>query len=87
LPWSGARRSFTLFSSFSRREGFRRHAGLSGQPLAIRATEIFRRHREYFDDETKKILQNGEDPLSLPQLRFTETSQESMSLNALAGRR
>jgi metallo-beta-lactamase family protein len=54
-------------------------------PLAIRATEIFRRHREYFDDETKKIFLNGEDPLSLPQLRFTETSQESMSLNALAG--
>jgi len=54
-------------------------------PLAIRATEIFRRHRAYFDDEAKKILKNGEDPLSLPSLRFTETAQESMSLNALAG--
>jgi len=54
-------------------------------PLAIRATEIFRRHREYFDDDTKKILSNGEDPLSFPQLRFTETSQESMALNTLTG--
>lgn len=54
-------------------------------PLAIRATEIFRRHREYFDDDAKKILKSGEDPLSLPQLHFTETSQESMALNTLAG--
>ena len=54
-------------------------------PRAIRATEIFRRHREYFDDDAKKILKNGEDPLSFPQLRFSETSQESMRLNTLTG--
>jgi metallo-beta-lactamase family protein len=54
-------------------------------PLAIRATEIFRRHREYFDDDAKKILANGEDPLSLPQLRFSESSPESMALNSLSG--
>jgi metallo-beta-lactamase family protein len=54
-------------------------------PLAIRATEIFRRHRAYFDDDAKKILETGEDPLSLPQLRFTESSQESMALNGLSG--
>jgi len=54
-------------------------------PLAIRATEIFRRHREYYDPDAKKILENGEDPLALPQLRFTETSPESMALNSLSG--
>lgn len=54
-------------------------------PLAIRATEIFRRHREYFDDEAKQILRDGEDPLSLPQLHFTETSPESMALNSRPG--
>ncbi len=54
-------------------------------PLAIQATEIFRRHKEYLDESARKILQKGEDPLSLPQLRYSQTPQESMSLNDLKG--
>lgn len=54
-------------------------------PLAIRATEIFRQYPEYFDDATRKILRAGQDPLSLPQLRFTETTQESMAINSVSG--
>lgn len=54
-------------------------------PLAIRATEIFRQHTAYFDEEAGKLLKNGEDPLSLPQLRFTETTQASMAINETPG--
>jgi metallo-beta-lactamase family protein len=54
-------------------------------PLAIQATEIFRNHTEYFDRATQSILQKGEDPFSLPQLRFTETTEESMAINRLSG--
>jgi metallo-beta-lactamase family protein len=54
-------------------------------PLAIRATEIFRRYRDYFDGETRKLLKNGEDPLSLPQLHFTLSSQESVAINTTPG--
>jgi metallo-beta-lactamase family protein len=54
-------------------------------PLAIRATEIFRHYAEYLDEATRKLLRHGEDPLSLPQLHFTQTSQESMALNDLSG--
>jgi len=54
-------------------------------PLAIRATEIFRRNKEYFDEATKKLLRDGEDPLSLAQLRFAETTEESMAINNLSG--
>jgi metallo-beta-lactamase family protein len=54
-------------------------------PLAIKATEIFRNHPEYFDKETRTILKNGEDPLALKNLRFTQTAQESMTLNTLEG--
>jgi metallo-beta-lactamase family protein len=54
-------------------------------PLAIKATEIFRNHPEYFDKETRTILENGEDPLALDTLRFIQTAQESMSLNTLEG--
>ena len=54
-------------------------------PLAIQATEIFRKYRDYFDEETKRLLAGGEDPLNLPQLRFTLTTQESMEINAIRG--
>ena len=40
-------------------------------PLAIKATEIFRRYRSYLDGETQSLLKNGEDPLDLPQLQFS----------------
>jgi metallo-beta-lactamase family protein len=54
-------------------------------PLAIQATEIFRKRRDYFDVEAKKLLAGGEDPLALPQLRFTLTTQESMEINNTKG--
>ncbi|MBU0652539.1 MAG: MBL fold metallo-hydrolase [Proteobacteria bacterium] len=54
-------------------------------PLAIRATEIFRKYRDYMDAETKLLLANGEDPLKLPQLHFTPSTQESMEINNAAG--
>ncbi|MGE4553881.1 MAG: MBL fold metallo-hydrolase RNA specificity domain-containing protein, partial [Desulfovibrionaceae bacterium] len=54
-------------------------------PLAIRATEIFRKHPEYFDDSTKCYLRNGEDPLDLPNLRYTLTTDESRAINETPG--
>lgn len=54
-------------------------------PLAIQATEIFRRHTEYLDEETKELIKNGEDPLYLPQLHFTPTTEDSMAINDRSG--
>jgi metallo-beta-lactamase family protein len=54
-------------------------------PLAIQATEIFRKSREYMDGETKALLAKGEDPLNLPGLHYTLTTQESMEINAVRG--
>ncbi|MDO9585597.1 MAG: MBL fold metallo-hydrolase [Syntrophales bacterium] len=54
-------------------------------PLAIKATEIFRRYTDYLDENTRAMLKNGENPLDLPQLRFTQTTQESMAINAMNG--
>jgi metallo-beta-lactamase family protein len=54
-------------------------------PLAIQATEIFRRHTTYLDEETKALIKKGEDPLYLPQLHFTPTTEESMAINNLSG--
>ncbi|MBI5520391.1 MAG: MBL fold metallo-hydrolase [Desulfovibrio sp.] len=54
-------------------------------PLAIQATEIFRKHPEYFDDELKALLKQGKDPLSLPNLRFSQSAEESRALNTMTG--
>jgi len=54
-------------------------------PLATAATEIFHRYTAYFDDESKALLRRGEDPLTLPQLRFTSSTEESMAINTAAG--
>jgi metallo-beta-lactamase family protein len=54
-------------------------------PLAIQATEIFRKHPEYFDDDMKALLAKGQDPLSMPNLRFSQSAEESRALNTMAG--
>jgi len=54
-------------------------------PLAIQATEIFRKSPEFMDGETKALLANGEDPLNLPGLHYTLTTQESMEINGVRG--
>ncbi|SKA80365.1 metallo-beta-lactamase family protein [Paucidesulfovibrio gracilis DSM 16080] len=54
-------------------------------PMAIRATEVFRSHPEYFDAETRRYLQNGEDPLDLPNLKFTLSTAESQAINSTPG--
>ncbi|MCB2192359.1 MAG: MBL fold metallo-hydrolase [Deltaproteobacteria bacterium] len=54
-------------------------------PLAINATHIFRDHPEYFDEETKEILANGDTPLNFPNLKFTTTTEESRNINRHMG--
>ncbi len=54
-------------------------------PLAIRATEVFTKHSELFDDEAKALLAKGEDPFSLPNLHYSMDAQESRMLNEMKG--
>jgi metallo-beta-lactamase family protein len=54
-------------------------------PLAIRATEIFRQHPEFFDEPTYQLLSQGHTPLNLPNLKFTLTTEESQAINRHAG--
>ncbi|NLX63868.1 MAG: MBL fold metallo-hydrolase [Clostridiaceae bacterium] len=50
-------------------------------PMAISATEIFRRHAQVFDDETREYILRGDHPLDFPNLVFTRTAEESVMLN------
>jgi metallo-beta-lactamase family protein len=54
-------------------------------PMAISATEIFRRHPECFDKETFALFKNGQDPFDLPGLHFTRETAESIALNQVKG--
>jgi metallo-beta-lactamase family protein len=54
-------------------------------PMAISATEIFRRHPECFEPATAKLFQGGHDPLDLPGLHFTRETAESVAINNIHG--
>lgn len=54
-------------------------------PLAIRATEVFRNHRELFDEDAQALLSKGDDPFELPHLTYTLTADESRAINAIEG--
>lgn len=54
-------------------------------PMAISATEIFRRHPECYDREAMEIFRSGKDPFSLPGLHFTRETAESMAINNISG--
>lgn len=50
-------------------------------PLATRATDVFRRNAQVFDDETKAYILKGDNPLDFKNLIFTRSSEESKALN------
>ncbi len=52
-------------------------------PLAISATEVFRRNLDCFDREAREYIENGDNPLDFPGLKFTRTAEESIELNRL----
>jgi metallo-beta-lactamase family protein len=54
-------------------------------PMAISATEIFRRHPECFEPVTAKLFQDGHDPFGLPGLHFTREAAESKALDNIRG--
>ncbi len=54
-------------------------------PLATRATEVFRRHREAFDEEAWKLVGEPGGIFDFPQLRYTTSADESRALNEKKG--
>ena len=54
-------------------------------PMAISATEIFRRHPEGYEPEVEELFADGRDPFALPGLHFTRETAESMALNRIGG--
>lgn len=54
-------------------------------PMAISATEIFRRHAECYDEQTAALFRSGNDPFDFSGLHFTRDTADSMAINQIAG--
>jgi metallo-beta-lactamase family protein len=52
-------------------------------PMAIRVTDVMRKHPYLFDQETERIFNSKGDPFHFPGLEFTKTPEESRQINFL----
>ncbi|NPA91874.1 MAG: MBL fold metallo-hydrolase [Chloroflexi bacterium] len=54
-------------------------------PLAIRLTNVYRRHPEALDPVLRRMLDQGKDPFFFPGVYLTPTAEESKTINAITG--
>lgn len=54
-------------------------------PMAIKITEVFKRHFDLFDQPMTDLLHNNKSPFAFPGLKMVQTTEESKSLNHIAG--
>ena len=54
-------------------------------PMAVNVTEVFRRHREYMDEEAQQLIESGEGLFRFPGLKLVRTTQESKAINRIRG--
>lgn len=50
-------------------------------PMATNVTQVFKNNASVFDEETKRYILGGDNPLDFDKLKFTKTTEESMMLN------
>ncbi len=49
-------------------------------PLAIKITEVYKKHEQYFNQKTRYIINSGDDIFNFSGLKFTITKQESKNI-------
>jgi Cft2 family RNA processing exonuclease len=49
-------------------------------PMAARASAVYRRHSDYFDEETGRLLREGDTPLDYPGQVITNSAKESQAI-------
>lgn len=52
-------------------------------PMAINVNEVMRRHPEYYDEETRRLLEKNHDPFSFPGLHLARTPDDSRRINSI----
>lgn len=54
-------------------------------PMAIRVTEVFRKHPELFDEEMSALIRKGQDPCDFDGLTMSRTVKESKAIAEVSG--
>jgi metallo-beta-lactamase family protein len=54
-------------------------------PMAVRVTDVFRRHKELFDDETLALLESGHHPCEFSGLKMAKSRSQSKAINQIKG--
>jgi len=54
-------------------------------PMAIKITEVFKQHEEFFDAEMTEMVQNRITPFDFPGLKMTPSTAESKAINLIKG--
>ncbi len=54
-------------------------------PMAVDVTDVFRKHRNYLDEDTLRLFQEGEPPFRFPGLKLVRSSWESKAINKIRG--
>ncbi len=49
-------------------------------PMAREATSVYRRHTEYYDEQTRALLEAGDTPLDYPKQRIVRSVEESEAI-------
>ncbi len=58
---------------------------LVDSPMAVRVTDVFRRHPELFDEGTLERLSRGNHPCDFPSLKLIRTVEQSKAINSIRG--
>ncbi len=52
-------------------------------PMAIKATEAFKKHPQFYDQKLKQLLFKGDDPFNFPGLTYSRTVEDSKRINQI----
>ncbi|MDH4203738.1 MAG: MBL fold metallo-hydrolase [Phycisphaerae bacterium] len=54
-------------------------------PMAVRVTEVFKKHPELYDTEMTKLMTQNESPFTYSGLKLVQSTRESKSINHITG--
>ncbi len=54
-------------------------------PMAVNVTDAFQKHKECYDQQTLKLIEDNESPFKFPGLKLVRTREESKEINNIKG--
>jgi len=54
-------------------------------PMAVSVTDVFRKHKECYDKQTLKLIEDNEPPFEFPGLKLVRTREQSKAINEIKG--